>query len=60
MSYSFGTKYESWDLAKRAIEEIKNVLSMYVRDSKTTPRIVETEVHFRLYNVFCIHYKQES
>ena len=29
-SYSFGTKYESWDLAKRAIEDFQiiNVLSI--------------------------------
>ena len=45
-----GSKYESWDLAKRAIEDFqwKTCSQFYVRDSrtlaqakKTTPRIVE-------------------
>ena len=55
MSYSFGTNYESLDLAKRGIEDfqIKNVLSIVCPRQQNNTK---DSGNFRLYNVFCIHY----
>ena len=61
------SKYESWDLAKRAIEDfqLKTCSQFYVRDSrtlaqakKTTPRIVDKtreQLKYMFITYSCIH-----
>ena len=62
-----GRQYESWELAKRAIEDfqLKTCSQFYVRDSrtlaqakKTTPRIVEKakeQLKYTFITYSCIH-----
>ena len=62
-----GSKYESWELLKRAIEhfQLKTCSQFYVRDSRTlaqakksTPRIVEKakeQLKYTFITYSCIH-----